>query len=398
MKLRKLHQLIVVLLIAAFSISAISVDRLKVTISWLADPAREGRRAGSSGALSTAEYVGGKLREYGYAVETQEFSSNRRNVIGRWGKGVNYLVIGGHYDGQGESFPSASDNAAGIAVVLELARELKEEQLPVSIVAIAFDDEEQGLNGSRYYVDHPLYPLENAVAALVFDTLGRSFLDSPSWTLFVLGSEYSKELAGVVQKRKRPEMLVAGTDLIGPRSDFAPFALKRIPYLFFTNGTHKDYHGEGDTPTRLDYTRLAQDAAIIAQIAKDTARLSARPKYLPDPSYPPSETDAIEKQFAQAEKERKDLPEAYRLMFADLRARIRTDKTREAPQLAVTALLALATPRLSSYMLSYMLGPFYEGQNKRDIAIAVYEEASKWSDEATRKELEEKVRRLRTGG
>jgi hypothetical protein len=148
----------------------------------------------------------------------------------------------------------------------------------------------------------------------------------------------------------------------------------------------------------VDYTRLAQDTAVIAQMIKDTARLTTRPQYLDEPIYPPSETDALDRQFAAVEKERRDLPEAYRLMFADLRTRIKTDKSREAPQIAATALLALATPRLSSYMLSFLLGPFYEGQGKRDIAIAVYEEAIKWSEGATRRELEAKVRRLRGQG
>src|SRR5947207_4245336 len=121
--------------------------------------------------------------------------------------------------------PSASDNAAGVATVLETVRELKSKELPVSLVAVAFDDEEQGLNGSRYYTDHPPYPLDKAQAAIIFDTLGRQFMDLSSWTMFALGSEYSKELAAVVQKRSRQEMIVAGMDLIGPRSDFAAFRI-----------------------------------------------------------------------------------------------------------------------------------------------------------------------------
>ena len=51
-------------------------------------------------------------------------------------------------------------------------------------------------------------------------------MDLSSWTMFVLGSEYSRELDSVVQKHIGPEMLVVGTDLIGPRSDFAGFGLK----------------------------------------------------------------------------------------------------------------------------------------------------------------------------
>src|SRR5208283_4575201 len=116
-----------------------------------------------------------------------------------------------------------------------------------------FDGEEQGMNGSRYFVDHSPFPLDHAISAIIMDSLGRSFMDLSTWSLFVMGTEYSRELATVVQKRTRPEMLMAGTDLVGPRSDFAPFALKHIPYLFFTNATHQDYHGSGDTAAKVDF-------------------------------------------------------------------------------------------------------------------------------------------------
>ena len=52
-------------------------------------------------------------------------------------------------------------------------------------------------------------------------------------------------------------MLVAGVDLIGPRSDFVGFARKKIPFLFFSHATHKDYHGMGDRPELLDYDSIA---------------------------------------------------------------------------------------------------------------------------------------------
>src|SRR6185369_11615192 len=148
----------------------------------------------------------------------------------------------------------------------------------------------------------------------IFDTLGRQFMDLSSWTMFVLGAEYSKELATVVAKRERSEMLVAGTDLIGPRSDFAGFGLKHVPYLFFTHATHKDYHGPGDTADRVNYARLAQDSQLIAQIVEDIARLQTQPKFLETPSYPQDEVASLQHELELVEKERKDLPQAYRLM------------------------------------------------------------------------------------
>jgi hypothetical protein len=385
------------LLLALLSISAISVDRLKAHVTWLANPMNEGRRAGTAGAAASADYISQKFRDYGAMVQFQDFGGRRKNVVGKVGTSDRYILLGAHYDGQGSGMPSASDNAAGVAVLIELIRELKERELPLSIVAVAFDDEEQGLNGSRYYVDHPLYPLEQAQAAIIFDTMGRQFMDLSSWTMFVLGAEYSKELASVVQKHTNPEMLVAGTDLIGPRSDFAGFALKRVPYLFFTHATHKDYHGPADTADRVNYAKLAEDSQLIAQIIQDIGRLPSQPKFLDTPVYPPGEIAALQHELELVEKERKDLPQAYRLMFADFKARLKSDDTRELRRIATSALLALATPRLSGFMVSFFLGPYYERENRRDIAAAIYEEALKVeTDPAERRELQEKIQVLRS--
>src|SRR6185295_897887 len=159
-----------------------------------------GRHAGTPDAAAAAEYISQQLKDMGCEVQMQDFGGRRRNVVGKIGTADRYILLGAHYDGQGSGMPSASDNAAGVAVVLEMVRELKAKELPVSIVAVAFDDEEQGLNGSRYYTDHPPYPLEKAQAAIIFDTMGRQFMDLSSWTMFILGAEYSKDLAAVVQK------------------------------------------------------------------------------------------------------------------------------------------------------------------------------------------------------
>jgi len=226
--------------------------------------------------------------------------------------------------------------------------------------------------------------------------MGRQFMDLSTWTMFVLGAEYSRELSTVVQKRSRPEMLVVGTDLIGPRSDFAPFAVKHVPYLFFSHATHKDYHGPGDTADRVNYTKLAEDANFIAQITEDVARLQTQPKYLTQPAYPPGEPAALQNELEIVEKERTDLPQAYRLMFDDFKARLKSDNNREIRRTATSALLSFATPRLSSFMLTFFLGPYYERENRKDIAAAVYGEALKWTTEASeRRDLEEKVKSLK---
>jgi hypothetical protein len=334
-------------------------------------------RSGQPGAARAAQYIFDQFQQAGFNVQMQEFSNNRRNVVARLGSAQRHVVIGAHYDGQ-PGFPSASDNAAGVALLIEVARDLKTLNLPISVVAIAFDDEEQGLNGSNYYVDHPVFPLEQLSAALIFDTMGRHFLDLKTSTLFVLGAEYSRELAQVVERRARPDMLVAGADLIGPRSDFAGFARRKIPFLFFTHATHKDYHGEGDRPELLDYARLAEDAAAIEQMVADVARLPRNPAYLDAPVYGTREVATLTKIIAQVRQERPDLPNAYRLVFNDLEKRIQTDQSRATMNVAATALLALATPRLSPFLIEFIVAPAYQKDNKPEIARALLEEAARW--------------------
>src|SRR6185295_10375413 len=141
--------------------------------------------------------------------------------------------------------------------------------------------------------EHSPVPLENVFAAVVFDALGRRFIDLREWTMIVLGTEYSAELSAVVRKESTRDMLTVGADLIGPRSDFAPFAFKRVPFLFFSDGTYTDYHGSGDTAERVDYNRLAAETQLIGKVIRDVAALKTKPAYREDPVYPTGETDSM---------------------------------------------------------------------------------------------------------
>ena len=83
-------------------------------------------------------------------------------------------------------------------------------------------------------------------------------------------------------------------------------------------------------------------------------------------------------------------------MFEDFKARLKSDNTREVRRTATSALLALATPRLSSFMFTFFIGPYYERENRKDIATAVYEEALKWTADASdRRDLQEKLKSLK---
>src|SRR5436853_5982502 len=116
---RKLPTFIAGLLVALVSVSAVQTERLRAHVTFLADPSLAGRRSGQPGAVKAAQYVFDEFQHAGFDVRMQEFSDNRRNVVARYGSEDRHILIGAHYDGQA-GMPAASDNAAGVAMLIEM--------------------------------------------------------------------------------------------------------------------------------------------------------------------------------------------------------------------------------------------------------------------------------------
>jgi alkaline phosphatase isozyme conversion protein len=117
------------------------------------------RAADTWGEIKAREFVLNTFQQYGYFPRTQEFIV--RSALGRVhsaniiavkeGESAKRLIVGAHYDSApiGEGY---SDNATGIALLLETAARIKSQVTPYTIVFVAFGAEEKGLLGSRYYV------------------------------------------------------------------------------------------------------------------------------------------------------------------------------------------------------------------------------------------------------
>ncbi len=88
------------------------------------------------------------------------------------------IIVGGHLDGQGylgKVFPSALDNASGVADILGAAKALAQSEVKPkrSVLFILFGGEECGLYGSTYYVENPLLPIEKTVIMINLDMVGN---------------------------------------------------------------------------------------------------------------------------------------------------------------------------------------------------------------------------------
>lgn len=209
------------------------------------------------------------------------------------------IVISAHLDHigtqDGKIANGADDDGSGTVALLEIAEAFKEaiknDHAPKrSLLFLHVTGEEKGLLGSRYYTDmDPIFPLENTVANLNIDMIGRS---DPKRTegdrnyVYLIGSDkLSTELHNLSEeinaKYCNIELDYTFNDENDPnryyyRSDHYNFAKNNVPVIFYFNGTHADYHRNTDTPDKIEYDLLENRARLVFHTAWELANRDAR--------------------------------------------------------------------------------------------------------------------------
>lgn len=208
------------------------------------------------------------------------------------------LVISAHYDHigmkNGEVFNGADDDGSGTVALLEIAQAFMQAKKDGygpkrSILFLHVTGEEHGLHGSRYYSEHPLFPVANTIADLNIDMIGRrddDHKDNGNY-VYVIGSDrLSSELHNINEDaNKKYTNLTLDyryNDRNDPnqfyfRSDHYNFAKKGIPIIFYFNGVHADYHKESDEPEKIEYNLLAKRAQLAFVTAWELANRPTRP-------------------------------------------------------------------------------------------------------------------------
>lgn len=199
-----------------------------------------------------------------------------------------YLVLGAHYDHVGVDVRGrigygADDNASGTAVMLEVAEALAAAEPRRSILVCAFAAEEDGLLGSRAWIEKPPVPRQRIVAMINLDMVGRGEEDEVA----VIGTAVNPDLAQLVKRanslsRTRIKKLVLGKGReLFERSDHYPFHQAGIPAIFFFEGLpisrNKDYHTWRDTADKLDFEKMKRTAHLVYNTAWLLANDDERP-------------------------------------------------------------------------------------------------------------------------
>lgn len=206
-------------------------------------------------------------------VDIKEKRIGARNVMG-YIKGNGNLkkqviIIGAHYDHlgrdkDGDICPGADDNASGVSALIQVADALFKIRhvLNRSILFIAFDGEEWGLLGSRYYTHNPVFPLKDTVVMLNLDTIGRN---EPN-QIYLIGSARNPDLKGLIKKVNEKigmELLDTLEFAFKHGSDHYSFFEKDIPSIDYCSSLHADYHKTTDTSDAIIPEKASQVAKLV---------------------------------------------------------------------------------------------------------------------------------------
>jgi hypothetical protein len=189
------------------------------------------------------------------------------------------VLFSAHYDHVGKDlagniYNGANDNASGSVGVLNIASAFAalEKRPARSLIFFWTTGEEEGLHGSSYYAENPLWPLDMTVAAINFDMIGRSRRETDigasangryditgTDTIKVISGDDCRRLvsmAGESCKESGIHMIDEGKGDHFSGSDHYPFFRKDIPVLFFFTGLHTDYHKPSDDFEYIDFDKL----------------------------------------------------------------------------------------------------------------------------------------------
>lgn len=277
-------------------------------IKYLSSDELEGRYPGSKGSDLAIDYIAtdykrSRLSSLGSDDYLQFFDFTNQqgekikipNVVGMVPGTTlkdEYIVIGAHFDhlGYGGAHSGslemnssaihngADDNASGIAGMLELASKLSSERKKIkrSLIFIAFNAEEQGIFGSKYFVKNSPVNTSNIITMINLDMIGR--LNNLS--LNISGTGTSPLFNNILDKISKKHYLNINKNPegFGP-SDHSSFYSNNIPVLFFFTGGHSDYHKPSDDWNKINSSGQKKIVDMIYDVVLEIDNNTKRPKF-----------------------------------------------------------------------------------------------------------------------
>lgn len=212
-----------------------------------------------------------------------------------------YIIITAHLDHEGIKdgiiYPGADDDGSGSVGMLEIAEAFAYAKKmgfepKRSIIFLHVTAEERGLLGSKYYADYdPLVPLENTVANLNIDMIGRTDPNRGIRNvnyIYIIGSDFLSDDLHNINLNSNSKYVNLELDnrynsIDDPnqfyyRSDHFHFVKNNVPAIFYFSGVHEDYHKPTDTADKILYDVLEKRIKLIFHTAWELANRDERIK------------------------------------------------------------------------------------------------------------------------
>ncbi len=282
----------------------INIEDITEHVNFLASDELKGREAGTAGEATAANYIADLFRDFGlepagdeqtyfqeFTINTsilnnphstdttgeKRLSKNVAGIVRGSGDSEEIIILGAHYDhlGYGD-FGSlyrgdtprihngADDNASGTAGLIELAQYFGKNRPATDILFLAFSGEEMGLLGSAHYVEEPTVDLENAIAMINLDMIGR--MEEKKLIIFGAGTTADWEEILTIANTDSLDLNIV-TDGTGA-SDHTSFYYKDIPVLHYFTDTHSDYHRPSDDVEYINYEGIQDAMNHLARVIK----------------------------------------------------------------------------------------------------------------------------------
>lgn len=214
------------------------------------------------------------------------------------------VVLSAHHDHVGIGRPDstgdtiyngADDDGSGTVALLNTAQAMMAAKMAGagpkrSVLFLHVSGEEKGLLGSRYYSDHPIFEIENTVANVNVDMIGRVDKEHEENKdyVYVIGAEIiSSGLDSLLREANEIstnlDLSKRYNDLEDPnqfyrRSDHWNFGRLGVPFIFFFNGVHDDYHKASDSVDKIEWEALTKRTRLIYTTTAMIANSKERPK------------------------------------------------------------------------------------------------------------------------
>lgn len=295
---------------------SITIPELKRHLTIYASDSLEGRATGALGQKKAANYIKHIYKEQhiaspiadsvyfqvvpeSFLPEGTSASENVLAYIPGSEKPEEVLIISAHLDHvgvtNGEIYNGADDDGSGTVAILEIAQAFKQAALDGhapkrAVLFLHVTGEEIGLYGSRFYTEHPVFPLKNTIADLNIDMIGRvddKHTSNPNYIYLIGSNRLSNDLHFISEKVNDTyfnfELDYTFNEDNDPnrfyyRSDHYNFAKHNIPIIFYFNGTHQDYHQPTDTVDKINFKLLQKRAQYIFATAWQLANQAQRPR------------------------------------------------------------------------------------------------------------------------